>query len=519
MRNVTIRSNLLVVLFVFASMIVVGAIVGVLMLGRANDNARRLHRIAEQEILVNDGYKDTTRTRAALTRAYSAMKERNDTATRDSALKSAQVTFDRAAAETSAFRDAPGFAGRDEMLQRSLVESSNVLATLLAKASEALRGGDTTAYAAINDKEITGAGAKYSSNVEAFQILSNSLMKDTLAQGEREHGWVITLVVIGVIAALCLIAITHLALRRIVIDPLKRAVASLDQIAANNLTIAIPQGEGGQNEIGQLFDAMRRMQHGLSATVMNVRSNCDAINTGAREIAAGNIDLSSRTEEQSASLEETAASMEELTSTVKQNADNAQQASKLAATAADVAQRGGEVVGRAVATMNAISTSSNRIAEITGMIDGIAFQTNILALNAAVESARAGEHGRGFAVVATEVRTLAQRSANAAKEIKTLIGTSVHDVQLGNGLVVQAGGTMTEIVDAVQKVASLMNEITAASLEQSEGIAQVGKAVSQMDQVTQQNAALVEQAAAAASSLEQQAKQMADAVAAFQLSE
>jgi len=190
----------------------------------------------------------------------------------------------------------------------------------------------------------------------------------------------------------------------------------------------------------------------------------------------------------------------------------------LAATAADVAQRGGEVVGRAVATMNAISTSSNRIAEITGLIDGIAFQTNILALNAAVESARAGEHGRGFAVVATEVRTLAQRSANAAKEIKTLIGTSVHDVQLGNGLVAQAGDTMTEIVDAVQKVASLMNEITAASIEQSAGIAQVGKAVSQMDQVTQQNAALVEQAAAAASSLEQQAKQMADAVAAFQLS-
>ena len=517
MRNVTIRSNLLVVLFVFASMIVVGAIVGVLMLGRANDNARRLHQIAEQEILVNDGYKDTTRTRAALTRAYSALKERNDTATRDSALKSAQVTFDRAATETSKFRDAPGFAGRDETLQRSLVESSNVLAALLTKASEALRGGDTTAYAAINDKEITGAGAKYSSNVEAFQNLSNSLMKDTLAQGEREHGWVITLVIIGVIGALCLIAVTHLALRRIVIDPLKRAVASLDQIAANDLTSVIPQS--GRNEIGQLFDAMRRMQLGLSDTVMNVRSNCDAINTGAREIAAGNIDLSSRTEEQSASLEETAASMEELTSTVKQNADNAQQASKLAATAADVAQRGGDVVGRAVATMNAISTSSNRIAEITGMIDGIAFQTNILALNAAVESARAGEHGRGFAVVATEVRTLAQRSANAAKEIKTLIGTSVHDVQLGNGLVVQAGNTMTEIVDAVQKVASLMNEITAASLEQSEGIAQVGKAVSQMDQVTQQNAALVEQAAAAASSLEQQAKQMADAVAAFQLSE
>jgi methyl-accepting chemotaxis protein len=517
MRNVTIRSNLLVVLFVFASMIVVGAIVGVLMLGRANDNARRLHQIAQQEILVNDGYKDTTRTRAALTRAYSALKERNDTATRDSALKSAQVTLDRAAAETGAFRDAPGFAGRDETLQRSLVESSNVLAALLTKAREALRIGDTTAYAAINDKEITGAGAKYSSNVEAFQNLSNSLMKDTLAQGEREHGWVITLVVIGVIGALCLIAVTHLALRRIVIDPLKRAIASLDQIAANDLTNAIPQS--GRNEIGQLFDAMRRMQHGLSGTVMNVRSSCDAINTGAREIAAGNIDLSSRTEEQSASLEETAASMEELTSTVKQNADNAQQASKLAATAADVAQRGGEVVGRAVATMNAISTSSNRIAEITGMIDGIAFQTNILALNAAVESARAGEHGRGFAVVATEVRTLAQRSANAAKEIKTLIGTSVHDVQLGNGLVAQAGDTMTEIVNAVQKVASLMNEITAASIEQSAGIAQVGKAVSQMDQVTQQNAALVEQAAAAASSLEQQAKQMADAVAAFQLSE
>jgi methyl-accepting chemotaxis protein len=515
MRNLTIRHSLLAVLVAFAGMILVGGVVGVLALGRSNDNARRLHEIASQEILVNDAYKDTTRTRAALTRAYSALKERNDEATRDSALRNAQSTIERADKETRAFSDAPAFAGQDAALKQQLVDSSKSLATILGTAFDALRHGDTNAYVAINDRDITATGAAYSTNVEKFQNLAEALAQNSAAQGDSDYGWVVSMVVAGVALALALIVATHFALRKIVIHPLQQASDLLDRIAANDLTASVP--EGGNNEVGQLFRSMSQMQSGLARTVSNVRVSCEAIHGGAREIAAGNLDLSSRTEQQSASLEETAASMEELTSTVKQNADNARQASKLAANAADVAQRGGDVVQRAVQTMTAITSSSQKIADITGMINSIAFQTNILALNAAVESARAGEQGRGFAVVAGEVRTLAQRSASAAQEIKALIATSVEDVRMGNELVVQAGQTMHEIVGAAQGVAAIMVEITSATDEQSSGIEQVGQAVTQMDQVTQQNAALVEQAAAAASALEQQAQSMTDAVSAFRL--
>jgi methyl-accepting chemotaxis protein len=515
MRNISVRNSLLAVFLIFAAMIVLGGAIGVATLSRANASLSRIHQLATQEILVNDGYKDSTRTRAALTRAYSALKERNDEATRDSALKSAETTTNRAAAETESFRSAAVLPGQDDGLKQQLIESSVNLATILKKAFDALRAGDTNAYAAINDRDITAAGQAYSANVEKFQSLANTLSNDAIAQVDREYTWVISLVILGVGAALALIVASHFALRRIVTAPLNDATNLLDRIAANDLTARIPEASG--NEIGQLFAAMQRMQRGLSQTVANVRHNCEAIHGGAREIAAGNLDLSSRTEQQSAALEETAASMEQLTSTVKQNADNAQQASSQASGAADVAERGGEVVERAIRTMNAISQSSRRIAEITGMIDSIAFQTNILALNAAVESARAGEQGRGFAVVASEVRSLALRSADAAREIKALIGASVEDVANGNSLVAQAGQTMKEIVGAVRSVATIMNEIKAATIEQSTGIEQVGQAVTQMDQVTQQNAALVEEAAAAASALEQQAQSMTDAVSAFRL--
>ncbi|HXZ07114.1 MAG TPA: methyl-accepting chemotaxis protein [Paraburkholderia sp.] len=516
MRNITVRSSLLAVLVLFAAMILFGGVVGVVALNHANVNAKRLHEIARQAILVNDGYKDTTRTRSALVRAYSALKERNDLATRDAALQSAGKTVTLAANETQAFREAPAFGGEDEDLKRQLVDSSNQLANILARATDALRSGDTAAYSAINDRDITAAGAAYSANVEKFQRMANQLSDDAVAQGDADFNRIVIMVVVGISMALALIVATHFALRRIVSAPLGVAANLLDRIAANDLTTQVP--DAGNNEIGQLFAAMRRMQSGLSRTVSSVRQSCEAIYGGAREIAAGNLDLSSRTEQQSASLEETAASMEELTSTVKQNADNALQASKLAANAADVAQRGGDVVERAVQTMSAIRASSQKIAEITGMIDSIAFQTNILALNAAVESARAGEQGRGFAVVAGEVRTLAQRSAGAAREIKALIGASVEDVRNGNDLVVQAGATMNEIVGAVRNVAAIMAEITTATTEQSSGIEQVGQAVSQMDQATQQNAALVEEAAAAANALEQQAQRMKDAVSAFRVS-
>jgi methyl-accepting chemotaxis protein len=262
---------------------------------------------------------------------------------------------------------------------------------------------------------------------------------------------------------------------------------------------------------------MQQMQQRLASTIVGIRQGTDSINIGAREIAAGNMDLSSRTEQQAASLEETASSMEELTSTVKQNADNARQAGQMANSASDIAARGGEVVGQVVQTMQGITESSRKIADIIGVIDGIAFQTNILALNAAVEAARAGEQGRGFAVVAAEVRNLAQRSAGAAKEIKLLIDSSVEKVGAGAKLVNQAGATMDEIVESINRVTDIMGEITSASQEQTAGIEQINQAITQMDQVTQQNASLVEEAAAASEAMQQQAGNLANVVAVFKL--
>ncbi|MFO1415406.1 MAG: methyl-accepting chemotaxis protein [Burkholderiales bacterium] len=289
----------------------------------------------------------------------------------------------------------------------------------------------------------------------------------------------------------------------------------LQALAAGKLTERIDGAYQGM--FGQLKDNSNATVDSLKRLVSDIRVASEAIGTSSDEIATGNADLSSRTEEQASSLEETASSMEELTSTVKQNAENAKQANKLAAGASDVAVRGGEVVGQVVATMESITESSKKIADIIGVIDGIAFQTNILALNAAVEAARAGEQGRGFAVVASEVRNLAQRSAAAAKEIKTLIGDSVGKVETGSKLVDAAGKTMEEIVQAVKRVTDIMSEITAASLEQSSGIEQVNQAIAQMDQVTQQNAALVEEAAAAAESMKGQAANLNQSVSVFVL--
>src|SRR5471032_809589 len=271
------------------------------------------------------------------------------------------------------------------------------------------------------------------------------------------------------------------------------------------------------DETGQLLQALKDMNDSLAGVVGRVRSGTDLIATASNEIDSGNMDLSSRTEQQASSLEETASSMEELTATVRQNADNARQANQLAGAASSVAQRGGAVVAQVVDTMDAINASARKIVDIIAVIDGIAFQTNILALNAAVEAARAGEQGRGFAVVASEVRNLAQRSAAAAKEIKVLIGDSVDQVDAGSKLVAQAGSTMTEVVASVQRVTDIMGDISSASAEQSDGIEQVNHAVAEMDQVTQQNAALVEEAAAAAASLQDQAAALADVVRIFKL--
>jgi methyl-accepting chemotaxis protein len=324
------------------------------------------------------------------------------------------------------------------------------------------------------------------------------------------------LLMIGLgIVGLFLGSVLALWITRSITVPLNKAVDIAKRVAEGDLMGRIETG--AKDETGQLLQALHDMNESLAKTVCQVRTGTEAIATASCEIASGNTDLSRRTESQASSLEETASSMEELTSTVRQNAENARQANQLVVSASDYAVKGGKVVGEVVNTMGSIKESSRKIVDIIGVIDGIAFQTNILALNAAVEAARAGEQGRGFAVVAAEVRTLAQRSAGAAKEIKALIGDSVEKVDAGSKLVDEAGMTMQEIVTSVKHVADIMSEITAASQEQSVGIEQVNLAIAQMDEMTQQNAALVEQAAAAAESMQDQAGSLAQAVSIFKL--
>ena len=302
---------------------------------------------------------------------------------------------------------------------------------------------------------------------------------------------------------------------RSITSPLSHSVAMAKSVASGDLQSRV--GATTRDETGQLMSALDQMTSQLSNIVSQVRESSESIATGTGQLASGNADLSQRTEQQASNLEETAATMEQLTATVKQNAETARAATDMATSAMQAAVQGGEVVGEAVRTMERISSASKRIAEIIGVIDGIAFQTNILALNAAVEAARAGEQGRGFAVVAGEVRALAGRSATAAREIKTLIGESVETVEAGNRLVGDAGKTMQKVVQQVQQVSVMIGEISSASREQSEGIDQVGNAVMQLDQVTQQNAALVEEAAAAADSLKQQALRLTSLVSTFKL--
>ncbi|AVS77389.1 hypothetical protein C8234_04395 [Paracidovorax avenae] len=349
------------------------------------------------------------------------------------------------------------------------------------------------------------------------QLLDLQRANIDAALGKVESGYAETRIAVAIATVLALILGAGLGwwITRGITRPLGEAVRVARAVADNDLTSHITTG--GRDETGQVLDALRQMNDNLAQVTGRVRQGADSIAVAAREIDAGNQDLSARTERQASALQQTAASIEQLTSAVRQNADSARQANQLAAHASQVAGEGGQVVAGVVQTMGAIDASSRRIADIIGVIDGIAFQTNILALNAAVEAARAGEQGRGFAVVAGEVRALAGRSAEAAKDIKTLIGDSVAKVDEGSQQVAQAGRTMETVVDSIRRVADIMGEISAASAEQSSGIEQVSQAIGQMDQVTQQNAALVEEAAAAAGSLKTQAAMLAEVVAAFRL--
>ena len=356
---------------------------------------------------------------------------------------------------------------------------------------------------------------KFQKDYTAWLEHNKELAQEGVKTNQQAYSRSITIVIATLAVTLLMIVLVWNVMRSVLIRPLRQSIEHIQHIARGDLTQ--PVEINVRNEIGELLTSLQHMQQELVRTVRTVRDGSDAIYTGASEISIGNNDLSSRTEQQAASLEQTAASMEQLTATVKQNAENARQASKLALTASETAQQGGKVVDGVVTTMKEIAGSSKKIADITSVIDGIAFQTNILALNAAVEAARAGEQGRGFAVVAGEVRSLAQRSAQAAKEIKGLIEDSVSRVNTGSVLVESAGDTMSNIVSAVTRVTDIMGEIASASDEQSRGIDQVGLAVTEMDRVTQQNASLVEESAAAAAALEDQASHLKQAVSVFNI--
>jgi methyl-accepting chemotaxis protein len=379
----------------------------------------------------------------------------------------------------------------------------------------AKKAGDAEASVRLFTDAFMPAAESYSAKLKALQALQRKSIDDTALALEAASARSFRLLLLLGVLVVMIGAVLAWLITRSITGPLVAAVNVAETVANGDLTTTFDAAP--HDEIGDLMRALKVMNDSLFKVVSEVQVGTRSIATASNEIAAGNLDLSSRTEQQASSLEETAASMEELTATVRQNADNAEQANQLALAASSVAAKGGAIVGKVVDTMGSIDASSRKIVDIIGVIDGIAFQTNILALNAAVEAARAGEQGRGFAVVAAEVRSLAQRSASAAKEIKDLIGDSVGQVNIGTKLVQEAGTTIREVVDSVARVNDIMSEITSASKEQRIGIDQVNEAIAQMDQVTQQNAALVEEAAAAAASLREQADTLASAAAGFKL--
>ena len=426
-------------------------------------------------------------------------------------LKNARATLADAAKHYDAFKKITPQPAMEQVSQ-NIDEKYNAYHAGLAELIQFLESGNMDAYFAQPTQGMQNAlGAALGEYAKA----SGDLYHSAFTESQNDYRFAKWQMAVMALALVIVLVAVWYGIRHILLNPLGRVIAHIREIAGGDLTKTLTVS--GRNEITELANSVDHMQRSLIETVANVRNGSEAIYTGTSEIAMGNNDLSSRTEQQASALEETAASMEQLTATVKQNADNARQASQLAESASETAQRGGRVVDGVVKTMHEIADSSKKIADIISVIDGIAFQTNILALNAAVEAARAGEQGRGFAVVAGEVRNLASRSADAAKEIRSLISDSQTHVNEGSELAQQAGETMDEIATEVLRMTKLMREIATASQEQSRGIEQVNIAVNQMDETAQQNAALVQQSSAATRSLEEQSRQLMEAMSSFKV--
>ncbi|MDN3922946.1 methyl-accepting chemotaxis protein [Roseateles violae] len=511
MRNLSIRTRLLILVLVMAGMLLLAVIANLL---RQRQSSEAMHGLVVERIValrklkqVSDVYADRI--------GDAARKAVNGAIEVPQALR--QLDESRQAANTAWKAYEGGLSQDDERQLAGQVQAAMQTAEpRLAELRDALQNERLVALRDLADQPLDAAVRPV---VAAIDRLIALQLDDAERRDEAERAGyeaarlrniVITVLVLAVLGALA-----HNILRSIV-DPLRAAVRMAEQVASGDLRLNQTVSSAG-DETGQLIRAMQRMAEQLAELVRQVRDGSESIATGSAQIAAGNADLSQRTEQTASNLQQTAAAMEQLTGTVQNNNETARQAAQLAGGASGAARQGGELMERVVGTMGEISASSRRIVDIIGTIDGIAFQTNILALNAAVEAARAGEQGRGFAVVAGEVRALAQRSAEAAREIKALIGASVDTVESGGVLVGDAGRTVSDVVLQVQRVTELIDAISAASESQTQGIAQVGEAVGQLDQVTQQNSALVEQSAAAAESLRQQAEQLNATVARFRL--
>ena len=494
-------------------------IVGILRMGQIQDRLDRVVGVNNVVTrLVIDMRADVSDRSTAL-RILTLMADASDMEPEMVRIKGYTAKYDEAEKKLSDKFAAEG-STQEKALLAQIKEYEATAMPAIAKASDLWMANNAVDATKIMIKEIRPAQKKW---LEALEQLAATEDKvNSQVQTDASDAFTTarnTMLILGFVAValgvVAAVVITRGLLKQLGGEPDYTAQIA-GSIAHGDLSINIDTSDA---ERGSLLAEMKEMRDSLVDIVGQVRVGTETIGTASREIAAGNIDLSSRTEMQASSLEKTASAMEELTSTVKQNADNAREANQLAASASDVARKGGDVVSQVVETMGSINTSANKIVDIIGVIDGIAFQTNILALNAAVEAARAGEQGRGFAVVASEVRNLAQRSAAAAKEIKTLIGDSVEKVERGSKLVGQAGVTMDEVVASVKRVTDIMSEIANASQEQSAGIEQVNMSIIEMDSMTQQNAALVEQAAAAAQSLQDQASELAHVVSIFKLVE
>ncbi|MFN3792115.1 methyl-accepting chemotaxis protein [Massilia sp.] len=511
-RNLTIKTRLILVLVFLAAELIAGAAIGLYNLAKSNAQLKDLHdnrvvalgQLSRMMQLI---------TLDQLLVAKAAPLE--DAARRKEMMSEVDANVVEMAANWKAY-EATELTPEEAVLSAKFGDAYKAFMTqALQPAIAAVHAGD----AALANQIVSGDMARLFEPLrqagDGLIALQQRVAKEEYEASQQNYETVRLLCLAGLAFGLLMAAAVGWMLVRAIVRPLEQAVQIAGAVAAGDLTQKIEVS--ANDETGRLLGALKEMNASLVQIVSRVRNGTDTIATASGQIAAGNLDLSARTEQQAGSLEETASSMEELTSTVKQNADNARQANALAVSAQQVAGKGGEVVEQVVRTMGAINTSATRIVDIITVIDGIAFQTNILALNAAVEAARAGEQGRGFAVVAGEVRNLAQRSAAAAKEIKALIDDSVEKVHIGSELVDQAGATMADIVQSVGRVTDIMAEITAASQEQTAGIEQINSAVTQMDQVTQQNAALVEEASAAAQSLQQEAAELAQAVGIFRL--